>query len=70
VIFIGKKIIGLEEPDADYLKSLRSDFGFVLGLVQDYPLKDQAKLYTRLITIPCYTKELFEPLLESIKQFE
>ena len=63
----GQKIEGRY---ANYFEIGHNAFEFVLDFGQYFPETDQAKLYTRIITSPCYAKELSETLQESIGRYE
>jgi len=69
VIFIGKEIIELEEPYANYFKILRNASEFVIDLGQPYPENDQAELSTRIITNPTYAKVFLNTIQETIKKY-
>jgi hypothetical protein len=60
----------LEGRYANYFKVGHNAFEFVLDFGQNYSENDQAELYTRIITNPCYAKELLETLRVSIMQYE
>jgi hypothetical protein len=60
----------LEGRYANYFKVGYNAFEFVFDFGQHYSETDQAELYTRIITSPCYAKELLETLKESIQQYE
>ena len=60
----------LEGKYANYFKVGHNAFEFVLDFGQYYSESEEAELYTRIITSPCYAKELFETLQNAIRQFE
>ena len=53
----GKK---LEGRYANYFKVGHNAVEFVLDFGQHYSENDEAELYTRIITGPCYAKKLFD----------
>jgi hypothetical protein len=63
----GKK---LEGRYANYFKVGHNAVEFVLDFGQHYSENDEAELYTRIITGPCYAKKLFETLMASIERYE
>ena len=60
----------LEGRYANYFKVGYNAFEFVLDFGQNYSGNEKAELYTRIITSPCYAKELLETLRVSIKRYE
>ena len=60
----------LEGRYANYFKVGHNAFEFVIDFGQYYFESERAKLYTRVITNPCYAKSLFETLGESIERYE
>ena len=62
MIFVGRDIGMLEGSYANYLKILHKAFEFVLDCGQYYPETEEAELYTRIVTSPCYAKDLLEIL--------
>ena len=63
----GKRIEG---KYANYFKVGHNALEFVLDFGQHYSENEEAELYTRIITSPCYAKELLETLRVSIEQYE
>jgi hypothetical protein len=63
----GKKIEGRY---ANYFKVGHNAFEFLLDFGQHYSENEEAELYIRIITSPCYAKELLETLKVSIEQYE
>ena len=55
---------------ANYFKVGHNAFEFVFDFGQHYSENEEAELYTRIITSPCYAKELLETLRESIERYE
>ncbi len=47
----------LEGQYDNYFKVGHNAYEFVIDFGQYYPENDQAELYTRIITSPCYAKE-------------
>ena len=64
------KIVKLEGKYANYFNVGHNAFEFVLDFGQFYPENEGAELYTRIITNPCYAKELLQTLQESIELYE
>ena len=60
----------LEGRYANYFKVGHNAFEFLLDFWQDYSENEEAELYIRIITSPCYAKELLETLRVSIEQYE
>ena len=60
----------LEGKYANYFKVGHNAFEFVLDFGQYYPETEDAELYTRIITSPCYAKGLLETLRDSIERYE
>ena len=60
----------LEGRYSNYFKVGHNAFEFVLEFGQFYPKNGEAKLHTRIVTSPNYTKDLLETLWESIQQYE
>lgn len=60
----------LEGRYANYFIVSYNAFEFVLDCGQYYPEIDEAELYIRIITSPCYAKVLFKTLKESIEHYE
>lgn len=65
---LGEKII--EGRYANYFKVGHNAVEFVLDFGQNYSENDEAELYIRVITNPCYAKTLLETLQESIERYE
>jgi hypothetical protein len=65
-----RRINILEGKYANYFKVGHNAIEFILDFGQFYPGTDEAKLYTRVITNPCYAKSLYETLRESIERYE
>jgi hypothetical protein len=63
----GKK---LEGRYANYFKVGHNALEFVIDFGQYYSGTEAAKLYTRIVTSPCYAKFLLETLRESIEEYE
>ena len=63
----GKRIEGRY---ANYFEVGHNAFEFLLDFGQYYPETDEAALYTRIVTSPCYAKSLLETLRDSIEQYE
>jgi hypothetical protein len=63
----GKKIEGRY---ANYFKVGHNAFEFVIDFGQYYFENEEAEPYTRIVTSPCYAKELLETLRESIERYE
>jgi hypothetical protein len=63
----GKKIEG---KYANFFKVGYNAVEFVMDFGQFYPETDEAELYTRIITNPCYAKVLLQTLQESIELYE
>ena len=63
----GKKIEGRY---ANYFKVGHNAFEFVIDFGQYYSENEEAELYTRIITSPCYAKALLETLKDSIERYE
>ncbi len=64
---VGKK---LEGRYANYFKVGHNAMEFVIDFGQHYSGTEDAELYTRIVTGPCYAKSLLELLWESIEQYE
>ncbi len=60
----------IEGKYANYFKVGHNAFEFVFDFGQHYSENEEAELYTRIITSPCYAKELLETLRESIERYE
>jgi hypothetical protein len=60
----------IEGRYANYFNVGHNALEFVLDFGQHYSENEEAELYTRIITSPCYAKELLETLRESIAQYE
>jgi hypothetical protein len=60
----------IEGRYANYFKVGYNAFEFLLDFGQDYSENEEAELYIRIITSPCYAKELLETLRVSIEQYE
>jgi hypothetical protein len=65
-----RRIKNLEGKYANYFKVGHNAIEFVFDFGQFYPGTDEAELYTRVITSPCYAKSLFDTLGESIERYE
>jgi hypothetical protein len=65
-----RRIKNLEGKYANYFKVGHNAIEFVFDFGQFYPGTDEAELYTRVITSPCYAKFLLETLTKSIEQYE
>ena len=63
----GKKIEGRY---ANYFKVGHNAFEFVFDFGQHYAESEEAELCIRVITSPCYAKELLETLRDSIERYE
>lgn len=63
----GKKIEG---KYANYFMVGHNAFEFVIDFGQYYAETDKAELYFRIVTSPCYAKELFVTLRDAIEQYE
>lgn len=60
----------LEGRYANYFKVGHNALEFVIDFGQHYSGTEDAELYTRIVTGPCYAKSLLEILKESIEQYE
>jgi hypothetical protein len=60
----------LEGKYANYFKVGYNAFEFLFDFGQYYSENEEAELYTRIVTSPCYARELLETLRESIEQYE
>lgn len=60
----------LEGRYANYFKVGYNAFEFVFDFGQHYTENEEAELYTRIVTSPCYAKELLDTLRESIERYE
>ena len=60
----------LEGRYANYFKVGYNAFEFLFDFGQYYSGNEEAELYTRIITSPCYAKELLATLQESIERYE
>ncbi len=60
----------LEGRYANYFKVGHNALEFVIDFGQHYSGTQEAELYTRIVTNPCYAKFLLEILMESIEQYE
>ena len=60
----------IEGKYANYFKVGHNAVEFVLDFGQYYSENEEAELYIRIITSPCYAKELLETLKVSIEQYE
>lgn len=60
----------IEGRYANYFKVGYNAFEFLLDFGQHYSENEEAELYIRIITNPCYAKELLETLKVSIEQYE
>ena len=60
----------IEGRYANYFEVGHNAIEFLLDFGQYYPDRQQARMYTRIITSPIYAKELFKTLGESIEQYE
>ena len=60
----------LEGRYANYFKVGYNAFEFLFDFGQYYSENEEAELYTRIVTSPCYARELLETLRESIEQYE
>jgi hypothetical protein len=60
----------LEGSYANYFKVGHNAVEFVIDFGQYYPETEEAELYTRIITSPCYAKELLDTLKESVNNYE
>jgi hypothetical protein len=65
-----RRIKNLEGKYANYFKVGHNAVEFVLDFGQYYHGTEEAELYTRVITSPCYAKFLLETLRKSIEQYE
>ena len=63
----GKKIEG---KYANYFMVGHNAFEFVIDFGQYYSENEEAEPCTRIVTSPCYAKELLETLRESIERYE
>ena len=63
----GKKIEG---KYANYFMVGHNAFEFVIDFGQYYSENEEAEPYTRIVTSPCYARELLETLRESIERYE
>jgi hypothetical protein len=60
----------LEGRYANYFKVGHNALEFVIDFGQHYSGSEEAELYTRIVTSPCYAKSLLTTLRESIAQYE
>lgn len=60
----------LEGRYANYFKVGHNALEFVIDFGQHYSGTEDAELYTRIVTGPCYAKSLLELLKASIEQYE
>lgn len=60
----------LEGRYANYFKVGYNALEFIFDFGQHYSGIEEAELYTRIVTSPCYAKSLFAILRESIEQYE
>jgi hypothetical protein len=60
----------LEGRYANYFKVGYNAFEFLFDFGQYYSENEEAELYTRIVTNPCYAKELMRTLRESIERYE
>ena len=60
----------IEGRYANYFKVGHNAFEFVIDFGQHYAESEEAELYIRIITSPCYAKELLHTLKKSIERFE
>ena len=60
----------LEGRYANYFKVGYNAFEFVFDFGQHYSENEEAELYIRIITSPCYAKSLLETLKLSIERYE
>lgn len=60
----------LEGRYANYFKVGYNAFEFLLDFGQHYSENEEAELYIRIITSPCYAKSLLETLKLSIERYE
>jgi hypothetical protein len=60
----------IEGRYANYFEVGHNAIELLLDFGQYYPDRQQARMYTRIITSPIYAKELFTTLGASIAQYE
>jgi hypothetical protein len=60
----------LEGRYANYFKVGYNAFEFLLDFGQYYSENEEAELYIRIVTSPCYARELLEVLQDSITRYE
>jgi Protein of unknown function (DUF3467) len=60
----------LEGRYANYFEVGHNAFEFLLDFGQFYPDRQQARLYTRIITYPIYAKAMLKTLGESLERYE
>jgi hypothetical protein len=60
----------LEGRYANYFKVGHNALEFIIDFGQHYSGTEEAELYTRIVTSPCYAKFLLETLKASVDQYE
>jgi hypothetical protein len=60
----------IEGKYANYFKVGYNAFEFLFDFGQQYSETEEGKLYTRIVTSPCYAKSLLKTLRDSIEQYE
>jgi hypothetical protein len=60
----------LEGRYANYFKVGYNAFEFIFDFGQYYSENEEAELYTRIVTSPCYAKELMKTLSDAIERYE
>ena len=60
----------IEGKYANYFIVGHNAFEFVIDFGQYYAGNEEAEPYTRIVTCPCYARELLETLRESIERYE